>query len=274
MRISLVVAPAGAQPSAFVVFRDSLEATIPKVAGLGYDAVELALADASDVRPVEVRRLLDANGLGLSAVSSGRVFAERKAWLTRADEAVRALAVEALKGLVDIAAELGAPRLNVGRVRGPIEDPSAPEASVGRFLAAIRECADHAAAAGVELVIEPVNRYEINFINSVVPDGVEIVRRIDRANVRLMADVFHMNIEDASIAGSLVAAGPAIGYVHFADSNRWAPGRGHTDFPAILRALREIGYDGDIGVEILPYPTADEAAAQAIAFLRPMVAAG
>jgi sugar phosphate isomerase/epimerase len=86
-----------------------------------------------------------------------------------------------------------------------------------------------------------------------------------------MPDVFHMNIEDASIAGSLIAAGPIVGYVHLADSNRWAPGQGHTDFPAIIRALATIGYDDEVAVEILPFPSADEAATQAIEYLRKLI---
>jgi sugar phosphate isomerase/epimerase len=88
-----------------------------------------------------------------------------------------------------------------------------------------------------------------------------------------MPDVFHMNIEDASVAASLVAAGSLVGYCHLADSNRWAPGQGHTDFPAILDALRAIGYDDWVAVEILPHPSADEAAAQAITYLRTLVPA-
>jgi 5-keto-L-gluconate epimerase len=86
-----------------------------------------------------------------------------------------------------------------------------------------------------------------------------------------MPDIFHMNIEDVSIAGSLEAAGDLVGYVHLADSNCWAPGQGHTDFRAILGALERIGYDRYVGVEILPNPSPDEAARQAITYLRTLI---
>ena len=161
--------------------------------------------------------------------------------------------------------------MNIGRVRGPIEAGDSRETAEARFLDGIRECADHADPLGISIVLEPVNRYELNYINSVLPDGIEIIARIDRPNVRLMPDVFHMNIEDASIAGSLDAAAGLVGYVHLADSNRWAPGQGHTDFPAILAALARIQYDEWVTVEILPYPSPDEAADQAIRYLRGLI---
>lgn len=271
MRIALAIAPHDAQPSAFVVFRDRLNVSIPKAARMGYDGVELALSCAEDVDAGEVARLLADNQMGISAVSTGRVFAEQRAWLTSEDAAVRARAVEILIGLVDLAAELGAARVNIGRVRGGIPDGETLVSAEARFAAGVREVADHAHPVGVNVVVEPVNRYELNYVNSVDPDGIALVRRIGHPNVKLMPDVFHMNIEDASIAGSLVAAGPMVGYCHLADSNRWAPGQAHTDFSAILGALETIGYDDWVAVEILPYPSADEAAEQAISYLRTLV---
>jgi sugar phosphate isomerase/epimerase len=215
--------------------------------------------------------------MDISAVSTGRVFAEERVWLTNPDEAVSRRAVDILKGLVELAASLGAGLVNVGRARGFVHDGETRATAEARFADRIRECADHGAQHGVTIVIEPVNRYEINFINSVRPDGIDVISGVAHPNVKLMPDVFHMNIEDASIAGSLEAAGDLVGYVHLADSNRWAPGQGHTDFHAILGALRKIGYDRPdrpdryVGVEILPYPSPDEAAEQAITYLRPLI---
>jgi sugar phosphate isomerase/epimerase len=271
MKISLVIAPADAQETAFVVFRDRLDASVRKARALGYDGVELALAMASDVNVLSIRRLLAQEGMRVSAVSTGRVYSEQRVSLTDPEEGVRRRAVEILRALIDVAAELGAPRVNIGRVRGVIHEGESFETTQARFFDGIGVCAEYAAARGLGIVLEPVNRYETNYVNSVVPDGIAVVRSLGRPNVRLMPDVFHMNIEDASIAGSLIAAGPLVGYVHLADSNRWAPGQGHTDFPAIIRALATIGYDDEVAVEILPFPSADEAATQAIEYLRKLI---
>jgi 5-keto-L-gluconate epimerase len=273
MKVALAVAPSEAQPSAFVVFRDRLEITIPKAARLGYDAIELALADPADVDVRAVCSLLDANGTCVVAVSTGRVFSERRVWLTHPDPSTRRLAIDIIRALVDTAAELGAGMVNIGRVRGLVHEGETRDVAEGRLFEGIRECAGYGARQGVAIILEPVNRYEINYVNSVVPDGIEMLERLDCPNVKLMPDVFHMNIEDASIADSLKRADGRIGYVHLADSNRWAPGRGHLDFAAVFDALASISYDGAVGVEILPYPTADQAAADAIRFLRNYVPA-
>ncbi len=268
MRLALAIAPQEAEPSAFVVFRDRLDVGIAKASVLGYDAVELALSQPSDVSTMALRRVLDDSNIGVAAISTGRVFAEQGVWLTSPRTRVHRRAVAILKGLIDIAGPLGAPRVNIGRVRGFLADGEPADSAVARFLDGIFECAEYAAPHGIDIVLEPVNRYEINFVNSVVPDGLALVERIGLPNVRLMPDTFHMNIEDVSIAGSLEAARDAIGYIQVADSNRWAPGQGHLDFASVFAMLDRIAYGGDIGVEILPLPTPELAARQAIEYLR------
>ena len=271
MKIALAIAPADALPSAFVVFRDRLEVSIARAASMGYDGIELALGRADQVDPAHVTSLLSDHGMRVSAVSTGRVAAEEKAWLTSSDRAVRARALEILVGLVELSARLGAGRLNIGRVRGSIEAGETLETAEDRFVAGIVQLAARALPYGINIVLEPVNRYELNYVNTVNPDGIRLIDSVGLPNVKLMADVFHMNIEDVSIPGSLMAAGSRVGYVHLADSNRWAPGQGHIDFVAVLAALRQIGYDSWVAVEILPYPTAELAAQEAIKYLRTLV---
>ncbi len=121
-----------------------------------------------------------------------------------------------------------------------------------------------------DLTIEAVNRFECPYLWT-ADETLEFVNRFGSDRVTVHLDTFHMNIEDASVHDSLVEAGALVGYVHLADSNRWAPGQGHTDFPAILDALRAVGYDDWVAVEILPFPSADEAASQAITYLRTLL---
>ncbi len=269
MKIGLAIAPEHAMPTAFVVFRDKLPRSIAKAARLGYDAIELALADPHELEGMGLAELLSDHGMSLAAISTGRVFAEQKVWMTHPDAAVRLSAVAIVKGLIEVAAPFKS-RVNLGRVRGPVHEGETLAMAEARFVDCIRDCADYAAPLGVEVLLEPVNRYEINFINS-VSQGIALMSKISRPNVKLMPDLFHMNIEDASIAGSLELAGPLVGYVHVADSNRWAPGQGHLSFSDILGSLRKIGYDGYITVEILPYPDPDTAAEQAITYLRTLI---
>lgn len=268
MKLGLAIASEKALPSAFVVFRDKLATSIRKVAQLGYDGVELALLDSSQVDLPEIKSLLKEYHLELPVISTGQVFADAQLWLTHPDPAIRHRTVERLKSLIDLAGEFGA-MVNIGRVRGPL-DPHDPKASEERFIEGIRECGDFGRERGVRIILEPVNRYEINFINSVL-DGIEMLKKISHSQVFLMPDLFHMNIEDASIGDSLKAAKDAIAYLHFADSNRWAPGDGHLDFPGIVKTLDEIGYDGFATLEILPYPDPATAASRGIQYVRRLV---
>jgi sugar phosphate isomerase/epimerase len=266
MRIGLAVAAADALPSAFVALRDDLGHCIDRCAEMGYDGVELALRHLSEVDVTRIQQRLAATGLQVPCISTGQVFAADHLYFTHPDAAVRDRAVERILDMIRLAAEFGA-KVNTGRVRGLIHDGGRPETARGNYLDCIRRCADVAEPLGVELIVEPVNRYEVNFINNCT-EGLEIVRESGRRCVRLMPDTFHMNIEDASFRDALTAARDFISYVHVADTNRLAPGWGHMPFDEIFEILQDIGYDGWITAEILPKPDPDSAARQAVRFLR------
>ena len=86
-------------------------------------------------------------------------------------------------------------------------------------------------------------------------------------HTRALMDAFHMNIEEAQGARGLLDARDVLGHIHFADNNRLYPGGGCFDFQALAQSIREIGYDGMLSVECLPFPDGDEAARRACAFL-------
>jgi sugar phosphate isomerase/epimerase len=269
MKLGIAVAPPEALPSAFVVFRDDLEVSIRKAQALGYDGVELALLHPGQIDAPRIERLLKECRLEIPMISSGQVFAEGGLCLTSRDRDVRDKATSRLEGLIDQAERFGA-MVNIGRVRGPLQPGESPRDSIARFLEVMEELARYAEPKGVTLALEPVNRYEINFINR-VEEAAELLGRLGRPNVKIMPDLFHMNIEDGSIEGSLAAHRDLIGYVHVADSNRKAPGMGHLNLPNILSVLDSLGYAGYVTAEILPYPTPDEAAARAARYLRALL---
>ena len=101
--------------------------------------------------------------------------------------------------------------------------------------------------------LEPLNRYEAYYLNT-VGKAADLCRAADHTRIQLMADLFHMNIEEADIPASLRAVAAHLGHVHLADSQRWLPGHGHTDFVGAFRALREIDFDGWLALECMPTP--------------------
>lgn len=268
IRIAVAVATANAMPDAFVVWR-GIEQSISKASHYGYDGIELALKHAGQVSADRLRSILNQRGLACPCISTGQVFAGLGLYFTTRDAAARKRVVDVFRGLIDLASGLGA-MVNIGRVRGFVEEDEQTADAEKRFIEVARTVAAYAEPKGVQLLLEPVNRYEINFINS-VEQAAALLEKVGASNLALMPDLFHMNIEDRSVAGVLAEYSDRIGYVHFADSNRLAPGQGHTDFREVLDALTSSGYEGWIGVEILPEPDADTAARQAIDLLRPLV---
>jgi sugar phosphate isomerase/epimerase len=263
-KIAVAVATADAMPNAFVVWR-GIDESIEKASTYGYDGIELALKTADQVDPDRVRSLLDKHGLACPCVSTGQVFAGLDLFFTTTDPGKRTEVIRVFKGMIDLAARLGA-MVNIGRVRGYVEPGERVEQATDRFVAVARELAAYAEPKGVKLILEPVNRYEINFINS-VEQGAALMEKVGAGNVGLMPDLFHMNIEDRTLGGELEKYAKHVSYIHFADSNRLAPGQGHTDFGSVFASLARMKYDGWISVEILPEPDPDTAARQAIEFL-------
>ncbi len=126
---------------------------------------------------------------------------------------------------------------------------------------------EHARQYKVPLIFEPINRYETNLINT-IDAGLKLVQPLSTKNVVLLADLFHMNIEEVDTPASLRAGGKFIGHVHFVDSNRRPAGMGHIDYRPIAGALASIGYDRFASAEALPYPDPEAAARQTIVAFR------
>jgi sugar phosphate isomerase/epimerase len=146
-----------------------------------------------------------------------------------------------------------------GRSSDAVEFPTA----LGYLADSLEFLGEYSRQYGVPLIYEPLNRYETDLANT-LDSGVKILRSLSTMNVVLLADLFHMNIEEVNMADSLRSAGRHVGHVHFVDSNRRAAGLGHLDFAPIAQALHEIGYHGYASAEAFPVPDPESAARQTI----------
>lgn len=248
------------------VFWHDLEARCAKAAELGFDAVEVFPRSAAELEVSLLRSCLDRHGLKLAAMGTGAGWVVQKLRLTDQDQAVRQRARAFIREIIDIAGRFGAPAI-IGSMQGRTDTGISHEQHLVWLAEALDELAPRAADYGTTLLIEPLNRYETNLINSVA-DGVKLIGSLKSKNVKLLCDLFHMNIEEPDIANALSEAGAHVGHVHFADSNRRAVGFGHTPMAPIIGALRRMGYDGYLSAEVLPLPDSDEAARQTIASFR------
>ena len=251
MKKSIVVS---IQPTRFsaLAFKEDFKKSIKKVADLGFDGVELAVRNPKDLKVDNIINIIKENNLEVPAIGTGQAYGEEGLSFSDPDETIRRMAVERINNQIIFASNFNA-QVIIGLIRGNVEE------SVGRAEAeewtidCLRKCTEFAKKHKIWLTLEPVNRYESNFINT-LSEGIEFIERVGASNLGLLADTFHMNIEEVSIYDSIIHAKGYITHVHFADSNRWAPGCGHLDFAKIVQTLKKINYQGYVSAEILPLP--------------------
>ncbi|MCD6289775.1 MAG: sugar phosphate isomerase/epimerase [Anaerolineae bacterium] len=265
MKFSIVLSTHAAQFQA-VAFKGDFEANVAKIAGWGYDGVELAIRDPNLVDAGALERVVRAHHLAVPAIGTGQAWGEEGLSFTDPDPAIRSAAIQRVKDHVPLAARFGAVII-IGLLRGIVKPGVDHEQAMGWLVGALQECCQAAEPAGVKLALEPINRYETTLINN-VEQGLDLVGRVGASNMGLLLDTFHMNIEEPSIEESIRRAGDRIFHFHVADSNRWYPGAGHLDFRSLLSVLQDIGYDGFVSGEFMPLPDADTAAQRAIDHLR------
>ncbi len=213
----------------------------------GYDGIELFPESAAQ-EVTELKQAMTETGI-VAPSMRGRTrdllsadVAERQAQIEKLKQ-VCALAEDCGVRVVVIVPVFGGPKLpNLAPWRSVIE---LEEALLDTILPTIGVIA---ANHGVTLVMEPLNRYETHFLNT-LEQGAAICQRINHPHVRIMADFFHMHIEEADIAASLAENLAYVCHVHLADSNRDLPGCGHTDFAPAFRVLKQAGFSGAFALE-------------------------
>jgi len=248
------------------VFHDGLEAGCRAAAELGFDAVEVFPESAEGLAAVELGRLLAGCSLGLAAVGTGAGWVKHRWHLCHADADVRARACSFIGAVVDAAGGLGAPAI-IGSMQGSSGGDVPRDTARERLAESLHALSARAARHGQVLLYEPLNRYETDLFNRQA-DAAAFLRDRGLANVKLLCDLFHMNIEEADAAATITACGDLVGHVHWADSNRRAMGLGHTDPRPIVRALRAGCFEGYLSAEVFPLPTAHDAARTTVESIR------
>lgn len=251
------------------VFSTGLADGFARAAELGFDAVEIFPSSAGETDAGVVASLSARHGLKVAAMGTGAGWVKHKLRLTDPDPVVRRRALEFVAAIIDLAGQFGAPAI-IGSMQGRAEGGVSREQALGWLAAALEELGTRAEGQGVPLLYEFLNRYETNLCTNIA-EALALVGSLRTTGVRLLCDLFHMNIEEANIAEALRHAGGRVGHVHFADSNRRAAGLGHTDFRPIVGALRDIGYLGYLSAEVFPLPDPPTAAAQTMRAFRSLV---
>jgi D-psicose/D-tagatose/L-ribulose 3-epimerase len=261
----------------------ALRALAPRVAGWGFDVIELPVEQPGDWDPASARRLLDDLGLRASVVL---VTGEGRE-LVATDPATVRRTQDYLRTVLDAAAEVGSPvaagpaYASVGRTwRMTPAERTAAYAELAENLGPV---VDHARAAGVVLAVEPLNRYETSLLNT-VDQALTALAPLPADGCGLALDVYHLNIEESDPAAAIRRAGARLAHVQVCANDRGAPGADHLDWPALLAAVDDTGYAGPLVIESFTgenatiataasiwrplAPSQDELATAGLAFLR------
>lgn len=255
----------------------------PKFKKWGFETVEIPVEDPSHIDPAKVKAAADKAGLAIGSVCAcmgpGRDL--------RGTPGEQKTAMDYCKKLIDQMVVLGCPSL-IGPVysvvgKADAVEPAKQKEEWALVVKNLKVLAKYAEQKGVQICIEPLNRFETDFLNT-VEQALKLVKDVGSKAVKIHLDTFHMNIEQKNQGDSIRKAGKLLAHFHACGSDRGTPGNDHIDWKPIAKALKDIKYDGDVVIESFTTdvkviaraaaiwrrmePTRDEIATKGIKFLK------
>lgn len=251
------------------VFHGDLVDACRQAQRLGFDAIEIFAPGPDAVEHQRLDQLLRDHRLSLAAVGTGAGWLRHRWSLIDPDREGLSRAKDFIKRMIEFAGRHQASAI-VGSMQGSARLYSMDRTEARARLAdALQELGEYAQSCGAPLLFEPLNRYETDLCNT-LEEGAQLLGKLQTDHVRLLADLFHMNIEEPDIFASLRAQASWLGHLHFVDSNRRPAGCGHIRFDVVGETLYDIGYRGYASAEAFPYPDSCSAAQRTIDAIRGM----
>lgn len=229
-------------------FTDRSTKLFAQFARWGFDCVEIAVEQPQHITPAHVKRELEKHGLRPGPVCA--CFPPDRD--LRGTKAQQKNAVDYVCRLVDLAVLLGA-----SGVAGPMYsatgradavEPQERRKHWATVVKHLRRICAYAEARDKKIYLEPLNRFETDFLNT-VEQGLELIEAVGSPALQLHLDTFHMNIEEKSLPTAIRRAGKHLGHFHACGSDRGTPGGDHTDWKGIAAALKAVRYEGDVVIE-------------------------
>ena len=228
------------------IFDEGAIPLIRKAKRLGYDGVEIPLRRLDLINIEKTRRELESQNMEYI----GSVGLSLEHDLTSDDEETRRRGIEWMKRCVKITSELGGDLVCgvIYTAWGKITGRRRTEDEWRRSVEALKEICRFARDYNVTLGIEPVNRFETYFLNT-VSDAVRLARDVGEPNIKVHLDTFHMNIEEKNFYAPIKRAGDLLWHMHCCENDRGIPGTGHVNWDEVFQALSEIGYNRWLVIE-------------------------
>jgi len=230
-------------------FSTENEEIFARVASMGFEVFEMAVENSEIINSEKARKLLKKYGLKsvvCSVVGNSRNVAS-------ADHEIYKTADSYLRYCIDLAAEVGA-KVVCGPFHSAVgftellSSGDKRERLLDRVVPRLNSLAEYADEKGVNLAIEPLNRFENSFINT-TEQALELVKKVNHQAFGIHLDTFHMNIEEKDIPAAIREAGEYLFHFHICENDRGIPGSGHLPWQKIAIALKDINYKGDLVIE-------------------------
>jgi 5-keto-L-gluconate epimerase len=265
MKLGLAISPFRSSFPYIVYNGCDLGAALAESSALGYEGVDFfsGWLDDEEVRALadkfKAARMEVANYLPIALSATGSSFSD-------VVDSRRLSYVEGYEREMDKGAILGTKYMPIGFSRGMKAADRSWKHYFVSLADSVRRLTDYGRPLGIKLALEPINRFEVNTLNTTL-ECLEFLDAYGLDETMLLLDQFHMNIEDSDIAAAIQASEGRIGHFHAADSNRAGAGKGHCDFDLLLGALASVGYDAYLSMEAKPQGTPYECARDCAAFL-------
>lgn len=253
------------------LYTGEIEENIRKAAEAGFDGVELIIGDPDTTDGDKLEAALLEYKMELACFNSGRLNSQFGLTLLNPDPAVRQKAVDKFKTVIRLASRFKC-YANIGIFRGTAIDGKPVSYTRDLFVEIMKDLCDFAQGYGVGINFEPTNRFEINFINS-TDDGLDIINRVNRPNLGLLLDLYHMYLEDEDMLSKIVYCRNIVKHFHFSDSDRWPAGvsHGEIDFPVLVNTLKLIGFKGFLSEGLVRSEDADSCARKTAEYLHRLI---
>jgi len=270
LKLAYVVAsPDLVVPEGGMVFQGEFMESFTLLKKYGYDGMELMVRNPAKLDIDQLKTLAKDFDIEIPVICTGEIYGRDRLSFMDPDKDVRSAAMERTVSVIELAS-LFQSKVNIGRLRGRFYSHIPRETSEEWMYDAFYRISEIAEKKGVVIVLEPAAHLYTNCITS-TRQGVDTVRKVNSKCFRLMADLFHMNVEDRSISEGFREASPYLEHIHFCDSNRCPPGMGVFDFPGIIADIKEIGYKGYISAEVFQEPDQYKAIEMTSRLLRPLL---
>ncbi len=269
MKIGFSVATPEVNTPLLPAQQGDLAGNLDVLANLGYDGVELSICRPAELDRSAIEVAVSKRNLEVAAIHTAAVGFQDKIWLCHPDQAIREEAAERLNAAIDLAGSFGVAVI-VGSFRGKLGPQEQREHSRVWMYDAFKQASDYAASKGSRVLFEPQAKFSVDF-GFTAQDGVTFAAELDSPGFGIMLDTFHMNIEDKSFTKSIYDARDCLHYLQISDSNRLYPGGGHIDFGAIIDALKAIGFNGYLSLQILREPSYEKSAELGLMHLKSLI---